>query len=437
MAITFITGCLVSCHSSLNVKTSQPRSTANCNPNNKSELCSAVAPEFNIAVVGVAHSSRTVDVSITAGTPGVIYEVVGSKSEDCVDPVIRSSGESLVTLVFPEDGRFFVCGFVGTVAAKNNPVAALVDTNPPDAASFDLVTYNEPFSVDLSISDLSSYSVVWSVLTGGNKVVITNPTTLDATISATDYGDYAVKVVITDARGHETVREIAFAWRFCAGSRLTMAPFANSGEAGAGSASTPFLVCTLAQLDQVRTALAGHFELAGNIDASATASQGAVVDPDGTPNSGDEDKAGFIPIGTVAAPFTGTFDGKGHSIAGLTMHSLATNGVGLFGVASGATIHDIEITGLKIKSNGGYTGGLVGLLQSSASISRAFVSGIIDGGFGVCTMGCASEITTTSSVDWIQTISESTKSCVLPSSQSLNSQRHHCGSTSTISAARL
>ncbi len=55
--------------------------------------------------------------------------------------------------------------------------------------------------------------------------------------------------------------------------------------------------------------------------------------------------AGFMPIGTTTVngngnitsvtPFTGSFDGLGHTISNLVIYEPNTEGVGLFGVASG------------------------------------------------------------------------------------------------------
>ncbi|MDR1089290.1 MAG: cell wall-binding repeat-containing protein, partial [Coriobacteriales bacterium] len=51
----------------------------------------------------------------------------------------------------------------------------------------------------------------------------------------------------------------------------------------------------------------------------------------------------WTPIGTNAKPFTGTFDGKGHTISGL--HSTATGTGGIFDYVSGATIENFVVKG--------------------------------------------------------------------------------------------
>ncbi|MFB8829498.1 hypothetical protein ACE0DR_09320 [Azotobacter sp. CWF10] len=48
--------------------------------------------------------------------------------------------------------------------------------------------------------------------------------------------------------------------------------------------------------------------------------------------------AGFEPIGSASTPFTGTFDGLGHMISGLTINQPTTDNVSLFGATQSATV---------------------------------------------------------------------------------------------------
>lgn len=60
----------------------------------------------------------------------------------------------------------------------------------------------------------------------------------------------------------------------------------------------------------------------------------------------------WVPIGTVDKPFTGTFDGNGFNIKGLTMTNPNTKVVGFFGYAQGASLHNIELRDIDILSAG-------------------------------------------------------------------------------------
>lgn len=60
----------------------------------------------------------------------------------------------------------------------------------------------------------------------------------------------------------------------------------------------------------------------------------------------------WIPIGTAEAPFTGTFDGNGSTIRGLTMKNPTDGIAGLFGYAKGAVFHNIELVDVDFSSAG-------------------------------------------------------------------------------------
>ena len=113
--------------------------------------------------------------------------------------------------------------------------------------------------------------------------------------------------------------------------------------------------------------LAGNYVLGSDLDATLTANF----------NGG----AGFAPIGTSGTPFTGSFDGFGHTISNLTINRPALIGVGLFGAASAsAVIANVGLLNATIKGSGS-TGGLVGV--NAATITNSNVSGSVVGGAGV------------------------------------------------------
>ena len=78
---------------------------------------------------------------------------------------------------------------------------------------------------------------------------------------------------------------------------------------------------------------------------------------------GDYSSAGgdaWTAIGTVATPFTGTFNGDGHTISDLTMDVNLSGGGGLFGVADGAVISNIGLIDCDVTQSNNIGGGLVG-----------------------------------------------------------------------------
>jgi len=149
-------------------------------------------------------------------------------------------------------------------------------------------------------------------------------------------------------------------------------PFPFAGTPG-DSRNNPITVTTAAQLDNVRNGLNKYYWLNNNIDlTSYLASGGAGFSKWGA--------AGWLPIGTSSAPFTGGFDGNGYKITGLRIDRSSMNDVGLFGYTRGATIVklgvDIAAAGIKGNNN---VGGLAGWLGVSGSITNCYVTGNVSG----------------------------------------------------------
>jgi filamentous hemagglutinin family protein len=118
------------------------------------------------------------------------------------------------------------------------------------------------------------------------------------------------------------------------------------------------------QLQWMNQALAGKYELGGNINALGTSSW----------NGGE----GFNPIGNNTTYFTGSFDGLGHTIDSLYINRPTTNHVGLFGrINTGATIKNIGLTNATIRAQHN-VGGLVGF-NYKGIITDVYVTGNVSG----------------------------------------------------------
>ncbi len=95
---------------------------------------------------------------------------------------------------------------------------------------------------------------------------------------------------------------------------------------------------------------------------------------------------GFVPIGNNSAPFTGTFDGLGHTINGLfiyrpNVNDDSNNYIGLFGdVSVTATITNVGLLNTNIAGSW-YVGGLVG--SNFGHISNSYSIGHVTGGTAV------------------------------------------------------
>jgi hypothetical protein len=107
-----------------------------------------------------------------------------------------------------------------------------------------------------------------------------------------------------------------------------------------------------------------NYVLGANINASAT--------------SGWNGGAGFLPIGDSTTPYTGTFNGLGHTISNLTINRPTTDHVGLFGyIGNTAEIRNVGLTNVTITGNSN-VGGLTGY-NNGGSISNSYVTGTVSG----------------------------------------------------------
>ncbi len=124
---------------------------------------------------------------------------------------------------------------------------------------------------------------------------------------------------------------------------------------GKGTISNPNIIRTEEQLQEIRSDLSGtHYELANDIILTKN----------------------FEPIGNATYPFTGTLDGLGHTITGLNI-DLGLQSVGMFGYVSGATIKNLILKDVNVKSTYSnssyvaYVGGLIGY-----AINNTLIEGI-------------------------------------------------------------
>lgn len=134
-----------------------------------------------------------------------------------------------------------------------------------------------------------------------------------------------------------------------------------SAPAGSGTASDPYLIASNANLAWVRAnpaAWGSSFEITSDIDASIC-----------------EVTSG---IGTRETPFTGTFDGAGHVITGLTISAPDQNYVGLFGYTSQATVKSVALEDASI-SGAPYVGGLIGV-ATRTTVKSSSVTGSVSAG---------------------------------------------------------
>ena len=118
------------------------------------------------------------------------------------------------------------------------------------------------------------------------------------------------------------------------------------------------------------------------MDTTANYTLGANIDATRTSGGDVWGGAGFVPIAIDPShPFSGAFDGLGHSISNLTINRPTTNFVGLFGTAgAGSVISNVGLLGASI--NGAtWVGALAAVNQGS--ITNSYATGAVSGDLGI------------------------------------------------------
>ena len=144
----------------------------------------------------------------------------------------------------------------------------------------------------------------------------------------------------------------------------------------AADGDSPVIIWTAKDLEKIRERLDGNYILAQDIDLSGV--------------------EGFMPIGSEEEPFTGTFDGNGHTISGVNIRVTyeCQNGdkprsISFFEAVSGGTIRNVNMSSAYYLSqvfgfsgenpplSYAQAGGIVGLLTDGGLIENCSVSGTV------------------------------------------------------------
>jgi len=132
---------------------------------------------------------------------------------------------------------------------------------------------------------------------------------------------------------------------------------------GSGTASDPYIIEDVWDLQNMSKDLNAHYVLNNDIDAATTR----------TWNSG----AGFVPIGGFSNNFTGSLEGRGYNISGLFIYRWYMDHVGLFGtIGPKATVKNVNILDQNI-TGGDHVGGLVG--TNYGTVTNGYSDGTTSG----------------------------------------------------------
>ena len=135
----------------------------------------------------------------------------------------------------------------------------------------------------------------------------------------------------------------------CLALLLLAAPAAAAG--GAGTAASPYIIQTPAEPQSMANDLSAYYVLGNNLDMGGYT---------------------YTPVGTTAAPFFGSLDGRGYTISNLNINLPSTQYVGLFGViTAGTTIKNLKFADCTI-SGAANTGTLYGRCIGISGVSTPF-----------------------------------------------------------------
>ena len=150
-----------------------------------------------------------------------------------------------------------------------------------------------------------------------------------------------------------------------AGEGGTVSPQSASGEGRAlePAADGVYYISTAEQLKEFADKVNDTSGQYTDIDAELTAD----IDLNNQP---------WYPIGSDSRPYSGTFDGNGHTISGLNINNSTADDQGLFGYVSG-TVQNLTVDGT-VSGSGNYVGGVVGY-NSSGTVTNCAFSGSVSG----------------------------------------------------------
>ena len=199
-------------------------------------------------------------------------------------------------------------------------------------------------------------STLPAIMTPGQNTTVTGETALNRTLSITSSEPSIISVsgntLKAEKSGTCNITIASTSDDLAQGASRT---FTITVEAVNHTISTP------EDLDKLRYDMTGDYVLANDIDMTGRS---------------------FVPFGivnnTTAGKFTGTFDGKGHTIKGLKYDVSDKGEVGLFSQTDNATIKNLIIEGAYFKGNAN-VGGIVGQMYRTTITDCAVLNSYIEG----------------------------------------------------------
>ncbi|MEO8022240.1 YDG domain-containing protein, partial [Polaromonas sp.] len=317
--------------------------------------------ETSGAHVNVANSARITTAALTGTT--------GTWLIDPVDFTIAASGGNMTGAA------------LSTALGVNNFVVQSTDGNTGTAG-------------DINVNDVVSWSANQLTLSAQNNINI------NANLNASGTGKLALEYGQGTANG--AANGTANTYNFNNGAKINL-PAGNNFSTKQGSTGTPVVYTVITDLGTATSATGTDLQgISGNLNGRYALGADIDASPTSTWNAGN----GFTPLGNSTTQFTGTLDGLGHTVNGLSINRPTADDIGLFGrVNNFGRINNLGLVGgnvsgqfrvgalvgwnlgkiynsytdnTPVTSGGSVVGGLVGLSQGSITNSHA--SSAVSGG---------------------------------------------------------
>ncbi len=338
---------------------------------------------------GTAHIAGTLDASAPHGGNGGFIETSGAH--------VKIADSARITTAAPagSSGTWLIDPVDFTIAASGGDITGAALSANLGGGNVVIQSSNGAGGTagDVNVNDVVSWSANQLTLNAQNNINI------NANLNASGTGKLALEY------GQGTVAGTGNSYNFSNGAKINL-PAGNNFSTKQGSTGATFNYTVITDLGAAGSTsttdlqgisgnLGGRYVLGADIDASAT--------------SGWNSGAGFAPLGpSNVVQFTGTLDGLGHTISGLTINRPTDTYVGLFGyVGVSGRINNLGLVGgsvagqtkvgalagwnsgninnshasTTVTGTGSEAGGLVG--TSQGEIRNSHATGAVSGGLAV------------------------------------------------------
>ncbi len=343
--------------------------------------------QINLSAYG-SGGNLTIGSGASLSSSGAIYLTVSDTGAHRISNAGEISGEGIVRLTA---GQMTLAG--GSIQGYT------VSLNTANAINIG-ATGNAANTLELSASDLSSISnslvtVESTRSAAAGNIVVSAPLSIERSLELTTTGGIALNAAVTLSGGGNLTltagddQPITASGNLSIGGTLAInrgnwsqisatLPSLSAGGftlgdevsfiralSGSGSSGSPYQLADVYGLQGVASLpMSNWYTLANDINAAGTASW--------------NDDAGFKPIASSSHPYTGTFDGNGHSISGLTIHRNDDDNIGLFAQLGAGTLRNLTLSGGSIIGSE-WVGALVGQISADGLVSNVHSSAAVSG----------------------------------------------------------